>query len=56
MARIYKGNISRKSDLQETSNFFGHSRKLKQSWYDGTTQIKPLDDAISYKILDTRIT
>ncbi|HHP7241404.1 MAG TPA: cryptochrome/photolyase family protein [Cyclobacteriaceae bacterium] len=27
-------------------NFFGHHRKLKSCWYDGTTGIPPLDDAI----------
>jgi len=29
-----------------TSNFFKHKRKLKQSWYDGTTGIDPLDHTI----------
>ena len=43
-----RGIYQEKNDLQETSNFFGHSRKLKQSWYDGTTKIKPLDDAIMF--------
>jgi deoxyribodipyrimidine photolyase-related protein len=31
---------------QETSNFFNHTRKLKDCWYDGTTGLPPLDDAI----------
>ncbi len=28
------------------SNFFGHERKMKPCWYDGSTGIKPLDDSI----------
>ncbi len=31
------------SDQQEKSNFFGNQRGLTQSWYDGTTEILPLD-------------
>lgn len=31
---------------QETSNFWGHHRKLKACWYDGSTGLLPLDDAI----------
>jgi len=27
-------------------NFWGHDRRLTQDWYDGTTGIAPLDDAI----------
>lgn len=27
-------------------NYFGHQRKLKAHWYEGTTGIPPLDDAI----------
>jgi deoxyribodipyrimidine photolyase-related protein len=33
-------------DRQEKTNFFGHERKLTSAWYDGTTGIPPLDDAI----------
>ncbi len=29
-----------------TSNVYGHKRQLTQDWYDGTTGIPPLDDAI----------
>ena len=32
---------------QEGANFFKHQRKLKECWYDGTTGIPPLDDAIT---------
>ena len=35
-----------KGDLQENSNYWKHDRKLKDCWYDGTTNIKPLDDTI----------
>ncbi|MEM7577763.1 MAG: cryptochrome/photolyase family protein [Planctomycetota bacterium] len=30
----------------ETKNFWGHERKLKPCWYDGTTGLRPLDDVI----------
>jgi len=33
-------------ELEETKNFFGHHRKMKSCWYEGTTQIPILDDAI----------
>jgi len=32
--------------LQEDSNFFDHKRSLSRDWYNGTTGIEPLDDAI----------
>lgn len=32
---------------QRESNFFNHSRKLTNHWYDGTTGIKPVDDVIT---------
>jgi deoxyribodipyrimidine photolyase-related protein len=31
---------------QSASNFFGHRRRLTPHWYDGTTGLPPLDDAI----------
>lgn len=34
------------SDIQETSNFFNHRKKLTPHWYDGTTGVAPLDNAI----------
>ncbi len=34
------------SDRQESANFWGHRRKLKDCWYNGTTGIEPLDDVI----------
>ncbi len=36
-----------KSDEQAETNFFSNERKLKSSWYDGSTGIIPLDKAIS---------
>ena len=30
----------------EKSNFFNHKRKMKKSWYDGTTGLDPLDFSI----------
>ena len=43
-----RGVYQEKSDVQEKTNFFQHSRRLKESWYDGTTGIQPLDDAIIF--------
>ncbi len=34
------------SEEMETKNFFKHSKKMKKSWYDGTTGLPPLDYAI----------
>lgn len=34
------------SDEQECSNFWSHERQLTDAWYEGTTRIPPLDDAI----------
>jgi len=31
----------------ENTNFFNHKRKMKTSWYDGSTGLDPLDHAIS---------
>ncbi len=31
----------------EKTNFFNHKRKMKQSWYNGTTGLDPLDHAIN---------
>lgn len=33
-------------EVQQKENFFNHQRKLSPSWYEGTTGIPPLDDAI----------
>ena len=34
------------SEQQENSNFWSHERELTAAWYDGTTGVPPLDDAI----------
>mgnify|MGYP001159706948 CR=1 FL=1 len=34
------------SDQMETTNYWNHDNKMTSSWYDGTTGIVPLDDAI----------
>mgnify|MGYP000094315170 CR=1 FL=1 len=34
------------SDRQESSNFFGHTRRLRPCWYEATTGLPPLDDVI----------
>jgi deoxyribodipyrimidine photolyase-related protein len=34
------------SGSQDESNFWGHERELTKAWYEGTTGILPLDDAI----------
>ena len=42
MRGIYQGY----SDEMETKNFFKHERKMKNSWYEGTTGLPPLDHSI----------
>ncbi len=34
------------SDEMENGNFFNHNRKMKKSWYEGSTGLPPLDHAI----------
>ena len=34
------------SDQLEKTNYFNHKRKLTEDWYNGTTGIDPIDDAI----------
>ena len=41
-----RGVYYSRSEEQEQANFFDHNRKLSSHWYDGTTGIEPLDDAI----------
>ena len=43
---IYWENIPEYKDL----NFWAHKKKLNSNWYDGTTGIPPLDDAIKETI------
>lgn len=37
-------------EVQQTTNYWQHERKLTKDWYDGTTGIPPLDDAIEKAI------
>jgi deoxyribodipyrimidine photolyase-related protein len=41
-----RGIYQNYSDLQETTNFFNNQGKLTRDWYEGTTGIPPVDDAI----------
>lgn len=34
-------------EIQQKENFFGHKRKLADCWYEGSTGVPPLDDALS---------
>ena len=41
-----RGIYQEYSEVQEKENFFNHKRKLTKDWYEGTTGIPPVDDAI----------
>ncbi len=41
-----RGIYQNYSDKMETSNFFKQNRKMKKTWYEGTTGLPPLDYAI----------
>ncbi len=41
-----RGIYQNYDSTQQQSNFFSHRRKLTESWYEGSTGIPPLDDAI----------
>jgi deoxyribodipyrimidine photolyase-related protein len=41
-----RGIYQNYSERQDRENFFGHRRKLADTWYQGCTGIPPLDDAI----------
>lgn len=45
-----RGIYQEYSEVQESSNFFNHQRKLNHCWYKGETGILPLDDAIKKAI------
>jgi len=34
------------SERQDSTNFFGHTRRLGAAWYEGATGLRPLDDVI----------
>lgn len=41
-----RGIYNQFNDKQEKSNFFNHTNRLTSHWYDASTGIRPLDDAI----------
>lgn len=41
-----RGVYQQHSERQEAANFFDHQRRLSDGWYDATTGLPPLDDAI----------
>ena len=43
---VYAGEVMRKT------NHFGNSKRLSESWYNGTTGVKPVDDAIKMAVND----
>ncbi len=47
-----RGIYNCKGSMQRTTNFWGFSREIPQSFYDGTTGIDPIDDSIK-KVLKT---
>ena len=44
--REFMRGIYHEFDNQLQSNHFGHRRKMKDCWYQGTTGVPPLDDSI----------
>jgi len=44
--REFMRGIYHKYDSELNTNYFNHKRKMKDCWYEGTTGITPLDDAI----------
>ncbi|MDX1563168.1 MAG: FAD-binding domain-containing protein, partial [Gammaproteobacteria bacterium] len=41
-----RGVYREHGETQTNANFFGHDHELTDAWYDGTTGLPPLDDAI----------
>lgn len=41
-----RGIYQEYSEVQDVTNFFDHQNKLNENWYNGTTGIAPLDNAI----------
>jgi len=44
--REFMRGIYHEYDEQLNKNYFNHTRKMKPCWYDGSTGVPPLDDAI----------
>ena len=47
-----RGIYHEEGEVQLNSNYWKHTKKLTQSWYDGTTGIDPLDDCIKTTLKD----
>ena len=47
-----RGIYHEEGEVQQNSNYWKHTKKLTQSWYDGTTGIDPLDDCIKTTLRD----
>ena len=47
-----RGIYQLRGQEQEKRNFWGHKGKLRNSWYDGSTGILPLDDCIQSAVRD----
>ena len=43
---LFMESIKTFSESMSTRNYWGHKNKMCDAWYDGTTGIPPLDDAI----------
>ena len=41
-----RGIYQQESEVMSKSNFFGNKRKMKKSWYEGSTGLLPLDQSI----------
>ena len=47
-----RGIYQEKSEFQRTQNYWKHKKKLRGSWYEGSTGILPLDDCIKTTMKD----
>ena len=47
-----RGIYQTKGDFQLSNNYWGHSKKITSSWYNGSTGIVPLDDCIKTAVQD----
>ena len=45
-----RGIYQNYSEIMEKKNFFGHSKKMKDSWYTANTGLEPLDQSIGNAI------
>ena len=47
-----RGIYIEEGNFQKTQNYWNHKNKLSSSWYEGTTGLDPLDDAIKTTLND----